>query len=367
MNQFLLNRILAITCIAIVCFSGCKKDGPDGPDNNDKINTYSGSGSYGDLVTFDINQTTKSYTTRNETTGQSSSGTYTLLGENLQGIYKITSNQKTYFAVELNDKFLAANFPTGNPQNNLSVGITSEIDNSNNMTNIAGNYSYIEVDAAGYFDNGDYKEWGVLTIQSNGAFRGKAYATGGPYPVAKMVSPEEFTGFPIPAGTHDFDGTFAIDATHKERLTVALNNAPGADYHGFVYATSTEGVIILDEGVGKGFIIAIKVNSSSTLAGVAGSYKYITYLNGSIPVGGNATILATGSGTYTQMFQNGTIENGSIQNFTQCPNIKNLYYGNMYSTQLDGKVYVCIIGDIFFNFAFKTNGKFAFYGAGGKL
>ena len=80
MNQFSLKSVFAITCIATICFSGCKKDGPDGPDgpdNNDKINTYSGSGSYGDLVTFDINQTTKSYTTRNETTGQSSSGTYT--------------------------------------------------------------------------------------------------------------------------------------------------------------------------------------------------------------------------------------------------------------------------------------------------
>ncbi|MCE5320347.1 MAG: hypothetical protein LLF93_04495 [Bacteroidales bacterium] len=91
---------------------------------------------------------------------------HTLLGENLQGIYKITSNQKTYFAVELNDKFLAANFPTGNPQNNLSVGITSEIDNSSNMANIAGNYTYIEVDAAGFLIMEHIRVvWVVLVIK----------------------------------------------------------------------------------------------------------------------------------------------------------------------------------------------------------
>jgi hypothetical protein len=352
-------------------FSSCTKKGTDDTSTAIK-NTYAGSGAYGDLVTFDINQTYKSYTTHNETTNQLSSGNYTILDGQLQGIYKVTAASNTFFAVELNNKFLAANFPTGNTKNNLSMGISSKIDNTNNMTNIAGDYAYIEIDANGYFGDGNYKEWGVVTVATNGVFKGRAFATGGTYGLAKTISPEQWTGFPI-TGTiadQDFSGTFTIDAAHKERLTVAVNNAPGADYHGFVYATSTEGVLILDEGVGKGFIFAIKVNNSSTLANIVGSYKYISVLKQNslnVPVGGNATILSNGSGTYTQMFPNGTIENGTLQGLTQCPNIKNMYYGNMSSTQPDGKFYVCIVGNIYFNFAFKTDGKFAFYGAGGKL
>ena len=366
---------LSILATLLTIVSSCKKD--ENTDDNQQTppptptvikNTYSGSGSYGDLVTFEFNQTALSYSTYNETTGQSSSGNYTVLGGPLQGVYRVLAAQDTFFAVELNDKFIAANFPTGNPQNNLSMGICSEIDNSNNMTNIAGNYVFIEIDAQGFYNNGNYKEWGAVTVYPNGVFEGMSYATGGPYPLHETTAPEDWTyGFPLVQDSIEFDGTFTINPTNKERLTVALNNAPGADFNGFVYATPTEGVLILDEGAGNGFMLCVKVNPASTLASVAGAYKYISVFNNNTPVGGNATISSSGSGTYTQMLPSGAMESGTLTNIQQCPHIPNFYHGDMYSTQFDGKFYVCIVGDIFFKISFNTDGTFGQYGAGGKL
>lgn len=356
--------------ILLMLSNSCKKEPkPEDPIKpTPNVNTYSGSGAYGDLVTFKFNQKNYTYTTYNETTGDSSSGAYTILDGELQGVYRVVAEQDTFFAVELNDKFVAANFPTGNPLNNLSMGISSEIDNSNNMANVAGDYVFIGIEENGYYNDSKYKEWGVITVHQNGIFEGMSYATGGPYPLHETVGPEEWSyGFPLVKDSIEFDGTVAVDPTHKERLTVVVNNQPSANYKGFVYATPTEGVMILDRGVGNGFQLCIKINAASTLANIPGSYKYISVHNDNTPVGGNATISADGSGTYTQMTPNGTIESGTLQNVMQCPHIQNMYVGDMVSTQVDGKMYLCIVGDIFFMIGIKNSGKFAQYGAGAKL
>jgi hypothetical protein len=369
----LLRIVLLIVLSAPLLLNSCKKDKNEDPEPIPTPpavvvkNTYSGSGSYGDLVTFEINQTDHTYSIYNESTGQSSSGTYTIQTGQLQGVYRINIGGNSFFSVELSDKFLAANFPTGNPLNNLSFGISSEIDNTNNMANIAGDYIFFEVDADGYFNNPIWKEWGALAVYSNGIFEGISYATGGPYPSSETIAPEDFTdGFPINQDSIEFDGTFTVSGTHKERLITTLNQDPLGTYNGFVYATASQGALILDKGLGNGFILALKINTSSNLSAIAGSYKYVSVLDNNTAVGGNATISGS-SGTYYQETSTGVTESGTLQNIQQCANFHNVYYGEMVSTQVDGKIYLCIVGDIFFSIAFNNSGEFVIYGAGAKL
>lgn len=55
--------------VVIVFLGSCKKDDDTKPNNNnnqtDVIKNYSGSGSKGDLITFSMNHTNKSYTVHN--------------------------------------------------------------------------------------------------------------------------------------------------------------------------------------------------------------------------------------------------------------------------------------------------------------
>lgn len=352
--------------LMLSCKNDDDDDGIDNPTPTQVVNTYSGSGSNGDLLTFEIDQTNQTWETYNESTGQTDTGSYIIMSANMAGIYKVVTGSDTFYSVEMVDEFLVANFPTGNPLNNLSFGVTSEPSHVNTLANIAGDYVFIEVDGDGYFDDSRYKEWGVITVYTNGVFEGMSYATGGTYPAHEIIAPEDWVdGFPLDQDSVKFDGSFTIDGTHNEQLTVTMTQDSTGNYHGYAYATANSGVFIIDKGYGEGFILCVKVDQSSTLSSIAANYKFISVFDGNQSVAGNAQITTSG-GTYYQESGNYS-ESGTLQNIQQCPNIPNMYYATMYSTQPDGELYFVVNEHIFFMIGFDTAGEFIEYGAGARL
>jgi hypothetical protein len=335
-------------CLAIIVLtSSCSKDNPAPSTTTSTINKYSGSASYGDLLSFAFDATKKSYTITNETTNKSNSGTYEA-EPTLKGVYKVkdATSSQTFYAVELSKKFMAANMPTGNTQNKIAVSVTAEIDNTNNWTNIQGDYTYIVVD-----ETQQYKNWGIVRVQSDKTFYGYEYTT-------NTQAPEDLDNSNYNDGDY-VSGTFSINPTNKERLVVNVKKPSTQSWTGFVYATSTDGVIVLDRGEGKGFILAIKDNSTSTLAKIAGTYAYVT----DDLTGGNITINSNGSGSYISLY-NGGKGSGTLSDIQPCSYMKNLYYG------YDGngnKLYYCLINEILYFILFDSDSNFNFYGVGGKV
>ena len=93
-------KLMTLLMVIAVLMGSCKKDDATEPDNNnnnpsDVIKDYSGSGSEGDLITFSINQTDKTYSVHNETTGNDDNGTYIVKTGNLNNIYEVTANNET--------------------------------------------------------------------------------------------------------------------------------------------------------------------------------------------------------------------------------------------------------------------------------
>jgi len=93
--------------------------------------------SYGDLVTYEINQDKNPYVTHNEAAGQDDSGNYEVKDGSLGRIYEVVKSGKHFFAV-LDEKIIAANFSSGRSKNDISFGINSDIDNSGKEREIMG-------------------------------------------------------------------------------------------------------------------------------------------------------------------------------------------------------------------------------------
>ena len=355
-------KLMTLLIVFAMLTGACKKDEDETiPDNNnqtDIIKNYSGSGSKGDLITFSINQTDKTYTVHNETTGNDDNGVYTVKTGNFNGIYEVTANNETFFAVELSDKVLAANFPTGNSENDISFGVSSSLSYLNNSANIIGDYIWIimsnnEVDGSVL-----NKEWGVLTIKSDGTWVTKNYI-GGSGSTSNYLSPEDFSET-LPLISGDQAGTWVVNGTHQERLNVTINGATGT-LTGYVYGDANSSAFVLDLGTGNGFLLGIK-NTNASLPNIAGTYNYIDVAVDGSKGAGNYTISSTGSVIWNYINTAGSIDSGSF-NLTQCNTLRNTYYGTDVNL---GDVYVVICGDIILHFIFDNNG-FASYGAGGKI
>ena len=165
--------------------------------NDSDIGNYAGSGSHGDLVTFTIDRSNSTYEVHNETTNQDESGTYQVLGESLDGIYEVSDGESKFYAVELNDKILAANFPTGNPNNTISFGVST--DATPQMEHVVGDYVIFSISNQQVNGSSFIKEWGLVHLEGDGTFQVKLYATspgdGSDYP---EMAPEVLTtAFPI--------------------------------------------------------------------------------------------------------------------------------------------------------------------------
>lgn len=341
--------------VVIVFLGSCKKDDDTKPNNNnnltDVIKNYSGSGSKGDLITFSMNHTNKTYTVHNETTGNDDNGTYTVKTGSFNNIYQVTVHNETFFAVELSDKVLAANFPTGNSENDISFGVSSSLSYLNNSTNIIGDYTWI-IMSNNEVDNSVFnKEWGVLSVKSNGTWIKKNYK-GGVGETSGYLSPEDYSGS-LPLTSGDESCTWAVNNIYQERLNVTVDGATGT-LTGYVYGDANSSTLLLDLGTGDGFLLGIK-NTNATISNIAGTYSFIDVAVDGTKGAGNYTILPTASVIWNIIDTDGN-EDLSSFNITQCNILKNTYYG---TDDNFGDVYAVICGDItmYFTLMMKVFGR----------
>lgn len=366
-NYLKLTTLLMFTAVLI---GACdkKEDTEPGDDNSSLIHEYSGSGSAGDLITFTIDQSKNRYTIHNETTGVDANGNYTILSDNnLSGVYKLNTGSSNFYAIELDEKIIAANFPSGNPDNNISFGISSSIDNTGNAGYISGNYVYIIMDIDGIMNDPLIKEWGILNVKGNHSWIKQGYATNTGNGSIPEMSPDEYTGS-LPITTGDETGSWVVNGANKERIDVSVDGSPG-NLAGYVYASYSEAAFLLDLGTGKGFLIGLKITDNSSFNTIAGNYKYINVWGNNGFGAGNYSINNSGHVNWTHQGSAGP-SNGSFQ-LTQCSNVfKNIYYcdnvdlGGGYHEQL----YCVFSGDMIIHFGFdNSNGNFMQYGIGARF
>jgi len=359
---------LLIILMTLVSITSCKKDDTPNPiPNPTVVKKYSGSGSAGDLITFDINHSDKTYSVNNETTNQSENGSYsTMTDPDLNGIYQVSTGSDNFYAVELDDKLIAANFPTGNPLNTISFGVSSTLDNTDNTNQIVGDYVFMVMDNDGIMNDPTIKEWGVLNISNDNTWKMKQFATNTGNGSVTEMSPDLYSGL-LNITSPDFAGTWNLNGIHKERLDIKVNGE-SSTLSGYAYASQQEAAFLLDLGTGSGFLLGIKITNNETINTLTGNYKFINVWDKGRGAG-NYSINNMGKVDWKHKGTDGT-STGTFQ-LTACNNVlKNVFYAK--SVQLEPNyyedIYCVIIGDIIMHFSFDdSNGDFAQYGVGARI
>ena len=331
------------------------------------VSVYAGSASHGDLVVFSVDHEAGTCEVVNETTGQTSNVDFTLMDGDLEGVMQIAVAEDKFYAVELTDKLIAANFDTGNPNNTISFGVSGGTDNMANKANIPGDYVYIHIANVPVNGSTDIKEWGLLSIIDDGTYRVKAYATDvGDGSLAPMA-PEEWSGS-FPVESPNVTGTWDVNASDHARIDVTMDGS-GASLTGFAYAPDPNGIFVLDMGTGYGFILALKILPTMTLANLAGEYKFINVWNDSMGAGrsaGKAVINSDGTGHFGALSTEGVYSEGVMEDIAACPALQNMFHAT--STESDGvntvtlKHYFVLLPYAFMGFNFRTDGGFRFVG-----
>lgn len=360
--------------IIMLVISSCEKTTDDTtPPNPDpviepSINKYSGSGSHGDLLTFEINKTDQSYVIYNETTSQSSTGSYGVLSSsNLDGIYHINAAGLDFFGVELDDKIVAGNFPSGNDQNDITFGVSSEIDNSSHINDIAGDYIYIRLGNVSINGSSAYKEYGVFTLTADGNISLIDIATGGDGSDSDVAAIEDLASFGLEFPIDDsyeyyLEGTWALNGAKKDRFDIIVDGNP---YTGYAYAAGTTTVFLMDLGTENGFAIGFKVYNP-TLNNIVGNYKYIDTWSDNSRGAGNYSISSDGMVSWTHTEDGTNVETGSFGPLNQVEEITNTFYYYNYDGE-GNDIYLVLAGDAIMHFIFDDEGRFQGYGVGANL
>jgi len=392
-----MKKFLAVLVVfAFVLFFNCSKSSQSSPAQpeptqapSDVQKKYSGSASKGDLITFEINQTQKTFKITNETTSYTYSNSYTdLTVPELTGVHKAVVNDPNAgtincYAIELADGIICANFPTsplGAGAHYISFGVSQAFDNTGKENMIAGDYIGVHVWDQAINGSTAIKIWGMIRVDANGRWKLKNYATktgDNTIPPADPATPSSYGNVSYVAGAGDSAGDWAISGTNKERLKVWDDANPGTTLTGYAFAdASGNAAFLLDMGPNQGFIMALKEPAAAiSQASMAGTYKYVDiwYHSGAWPGAGNYTIPSSGTGTYTHIDLSGNTTNGNLTAMTQCAPLTNMFLMSNVQIDSDGvggpesyNVYLAVLEDVIFHFIFDTNGDFVSYGIGVK-
>ncbi|QNL21783.1 hypothetical protein HZR84_07485 [Hyphobacterium sp. CCMP332] len=362
------KSILLVMMTSFFIFS-CGDDSEDSPATPNPgtpadANKYSGSASYGDLVTFSIDQVNQSYVLDNETTGETESGNYDVMSLNgLEGVYKVSADGSNFFGVELDDKIVVGNFPSGNAQNDISFGVSSEIDNSTRLNEIAGDYIYIRLGNVNINGSTSYKEYGVFSLTADGNIHLIDLASGGDGSDSQVLSVEDLASagleWPIDESISNLDGTWSLNGSKSDRFDISLD---GSNYTGYAYAAGTTTVFLMDLGTGNGFAIGFKVTEPGN---TTGDYKYIdTWADGSKGAG-NFTVSSEGNIDWTYTEDGAEIESGSFGPVEQVDLLPNVFYYYDYDGEND--IYLVVAGDAYMHFIFNDLGELQSYGCGAQI
>lgn len=357
------NKYLLYSFCALFLFS-CAKDDDDSSSGTPSTsgNKYSGSASHGDLITIEIKDSDNSFEIYNETTGESSTGNYEdMSGNDVEGILMFDNGTEKFFTIELDDKVIASTFPSGNAQNDISFGVTSEIDNTGKESLIAGNYVYIRMGDVPINGSSEIKEWGVFTLTADGEIHLGAVASaegdGSDY---SAVAPEDLDSlgfsFPLDTSNADESGTWALNGSKGDRFDVTVGSDP---YTGYAFVENETSVFLMDLGTGKGFALGFKVSATSPSDWV-GDYLMVETTGDesnanafNIDNSGLVTVNGTSDGDTFESNTLGTMEFISA-------------LGNLAYVDVNGvaTLYMVKAGDAAMYFIFNADGTLNSYGAG---
>jgi hypothetical protein len=342
----------AVLFLAMVTVTtACKKDDDsddDDPPVAEDINHYTVTGSYGDVITYTIDEVNHTYSYTNETTGATGSGSYTMsTNPNMPGVFEISSGGQTYYTIELADKFMATSMPSGRPENKLCFGVSSDLNlTSYSAADLAGRYVYVV-----YQDFNDSTDWGGFEVLSNGTF---TYNVGTNY-VTNWNDAVQFAG----AGS----GTWAVSGTNNSRI---IFTEGGIDYVGSILPGK---IMVMDDGVGNGFTMGLKYpDVHPTKDMVAGTYRYIDITtSGEVGIGYYNLPASGSSVSYYYKYNDGTEGSGTAGNYIVVNEVKSMFQadetigGTLYTSY-----FIILPGEIMMHYCTDT-AQIISYGIGAKI
>lgn len=223
---------------------------------------YLASGSYGDIITYEIDVSNKTYSNINETTGQSGNGTFSTSSNiNFNGVYEITVSGDMFYAVELAEKVFVTSLPSCRADNKLCFGISSGLDllNDYTMADLSGKYIYVNYD--------NITRWGGYEIKSDGTYTRKQ----GPDDETTFDEAAGFSG--TGTGAEAGSGTWEILSSSNSTRVIYTDTEKGTESIGTIYPGK---VLLIDHGVGCGFSGGVKYPTThSTQSSIAGTYRFL--------------------------------------------------------------------------------------------
>jgi hypothetical protein len=354
----MISRYIFFICIILLAvFSGCKKN-----DSTPYVEyTYNGSGAAGDILNITVNQTAGGYTVYNETNKLYDNGSYTVYTNELNGLYKVFVKGAFYYAVEMPGQVFTGNFPTARLNTDLSYVITPR---ALTGSAFAGNYVYLHVGNLAINGSTLNKEWGILTILSNGKWTKQPYCNDTGTITALM--PDEYSGQVPPVNPPD-SGTWSVNSFYPNRLIMAGSSSPGDSLTGFAYVSDNGSVFNVDLGFGNGFLCGLKLLDGGSNP-MTGSFGFTDIRYDATTGGGkfvnNDTNLSMG---WWRADSYGKVKNGSFGTLNQCQVLKNVYFvKNAIFAGDTVDFYSVVSGPYFLEFQFRNN-KFRSYGLGARL
>jgi hypothetical protein len=351
MKSFLFKSALWITA-GLVMATSCKKD-DDEDDNQDdppveNISHYLLTGSYGDLITYTIDEINLTYSYVNETTGATGSGTYFMSADpNLSGVYEISSGGETFYTILLADKFMVTSVPSGRPENKLCFGVSSDLDlTTYNTSDLSGKYLYVW-----YNDFNDSTDWGGYELLQNGTY---TYNFGTNYP-EDWNDAVQFSG----AG----GGNWSISGTNNSRITFSEG---GTDYVGTVLPGK---LMLMDDGVGNGFTLGLKYpDLHSSQEQVSGTYRFLDITTSGETGVGYYTIPAMGTAVnYYYRYTGGTQGSGIAGFFGAVPEVKSMFKASETIDDITYTTYFVILpGEIMMHYCIDSANVIS-YGIGARI
>ncbi|MCF8296277.1 MAG: hypothetical protein K9J13_01925 [Saprospiraceae bacterium] len=359
MRTKLLKQSIFLLTIALL-FGACKKDDKtetDDPNPPAPVNTnkYTASGSYGDVIIYEVNETNHTYKYFNETTGQSDSGSYVVsTNSNLNGIYEITLGNDDFYAIELAEKAFATCLPSGRAENALCFGLSADLDLLTNFSvnDLAGKYLFLliyDVD-----DQDASNVYGGYELNADGT-----YTWGyGPADPANF-SNSNFSG--------EGSGTWAVSSTDHSRV---IFTEGGIDYTGTIYPGKA---MLFDNGVGYGFTLGVKYpNTHITQASIAGTYRFLDIMGDEQGVG-YFSFPASGFVNLGQYMKyngpTGEITNATITGFDPIAAVNNMFKITSNPSGNDYHTYCIVLpGEIMMHFCLDLdNTSIVSYGISAKI
>ncbi|MEQ8910081.1 MAG: hypothetical protein RIC95_12860 [Vicingaceae bacterium] len=358
-------------------------NGGGGGGGSATVNKYNGSASYGDILSLEIDQTNSTYTANNLTNGATVSNSYTELDAALdidgtlydvfEGLYEIdeSTGGKSY-AIEIADRILAGNFPTGRAENDIFLSVTDEASIVGQENQMAGTYFYVSLEPNSQ-SNGE-NEWGQFTIEDDGDLYGFW---------CDQQAPQD-TGYTLPIDSSDYASVYqtfyyqlGIHSNGKQLEFYDENDNLLTGVIGYVYLDGESTALMIDAGTGEGTIFAFKTDldqlvNGETFNDYVGDYKYVDYYenfvldkgagNFSVDAGKTFDISLIGFDTDSSKYYV-DVSVGNSMSWTGVP-------GVYFSADWDGNgstLYHVFAGDFVMYFDYDAQGNFKGYGIGGDI